>query len=296
MPHFPTLTAGKERVPLLKIEEPPTAAGRIAEFFTDLLTWRPLAQASHNFLHGLHFHKDYFQHPHFSTWKGICFSPPGPCSLESSQGHLSLRSLIQTPTLCNPWSPSPLSSVPWAAWSRSPFFSPCDGDQGPASGPQEVEVLLQQEGAGPEGRVSFHQQRGAGISPEGLVPSAPLRAASPPHPPNLSSHQTGRVPQSADTCRALPLSTGCRLPYQHQLPAPPAAHTGRGSHPVTGLQPPWSLSGGMGAGLEGGQPLAWPGLGWPISGLLSLGRCALESSIGPTFPGDCDSDTMTTGD
>ncbi|XP_032965086.1 cytosolic phospholipase A2 beta isoform X2 [Rhinolophus ferrumequinum] len=59
----------KERVPLLKIEEPPTAAGRIAEFFTDLLTWRPLAQATHNFLHGLHFHKDYFQHPHFSTWK-----------------------------------------------------------------------------------------------------------------------------------------------------------------------------------------------------------------------------------
>ncbi|XP_037690164.1 cytosolic phospholipase A2 beta [Choloepus didactylus] len=62
-------TLDKEQVPLLKIEEPPTASGRIAEFFTDLLTWRPLAQATHNFLYGLHFHKDYFQHPHFSTWK-----------------------------------------------------------------------------------------------------------------------------------------------------------------------------------------------------------------------------------
>nr|XP_010987586.2 cytosolic phospholipase A2 beta isoform X3 [Camelus dromedarius] len=59
----------KEQVPLLKIEEPPTVAGRIAEFFTDLLTRRPLAQATHNFLHGLFFHKDYFQHPHFSSWK-----------------------------------------------------------------------------------------------------------------------------------------------------------------------------------------------------------------------------------
>ncbi|XP_016067822.1 PREDICTED: cytosolic phospholipase A2 beta isoform X2 [Miniopterus natalensis] len=59
----------KEQVPLLKIEEPPTVAGRIAEFFTDLLTRRPLSQATHNFLYGLHFHKDYFQHPHFSTWK-----------------------------------------------------------------------------------------------------------------------------------------------------------------------------------------------------------------------------------
>ncbi|KAM4832653.1 cytosolic phospholipase A2 beta [Urocitellus parryii] len=59
----------KEQVPHLKIEEPPTRAGRIAEFFTDLLTRRPLAQATHNFLRGLHFHKDYFHHPHFSTWK-----------------------------------------------------------------------------------------------------------------------------------------------------------------------------------------------------------------------------------
>ncbi|XP_032199286.1 cytosolic phospholipase A2 beta-like isoform X2 [Mustela erminea] len=64
----------KEQVPLLKIEEPPTGAGRIAEFFTDLLTRRPLAQATHNFLRGLHFHKDYFHDPYFSTWKGI-FSP-----------------------------------------------------------------------------------------------------------------------------------------------------------------------------------------------------------------------------
>ncbi|XP_030618589.1 cytosolic phospholipase A2 beta isoform X4 [Delphinapterus leucas] len=59
----------KEQVPLLNIEEPPTVASRIAEFFTDLLTWRPLAQATHNFLRGLSFHKDYFQHPHFSAWK-----------------------------------------------------------------------------------------------------------------------------------------------------------------------------------------------------------------------------------
>ncbi|XP_049637494.1 cytosolic phospholipase A2 beta [Suncus etruscus] len=59
----------KERVPLLKIEETQTVAGKIAEFFTDLLTRRPLAQASHNFLRGLHFHKDYFEHLHFSAWK-----------------------------------------------------------------------------------------------------------------------------------------------------------------------------------------------------------------------------------
>ncbi|XP_073921829.1 cytosolic phospholipase A2 beta isoform X1 [Castor canadensis] len=59
----------KEQVPQLKMEEPPTTAGRIAEFFTDLLTRRPLAQATHNFLRGLHFHQDYFQHPHFSAWK-----------------------------------------------------------------------------------------------------------------------------------------------------------------------------------------------------------------------------------
>ncbi|XP_068405950.1 cytosolic phospholipase A2 beta isoform X3 [Eschrichtius robustus] len=59
----------KEQVPLLNIGEPPTAASRIAEFFTDLLTRRPLAQATHNFLRGLSFHKDYFQHPHFSAWK-----------------------------------------------------------------------------------------------------------------------------------------------------------------------------------------------------------------------------------
>ncbi|XP_006883046.1 PREDICTED: cytosolic phospholipase A2 beta [Elephantulus edwardii] len=62
-------TIDKEQVPILKIEEPPSTTGRIAEFFTDLLTRRPLAQATHNFLRGLHFHKDYFQQPHFSTWK-----------------------------------------------------------------------------------------------------------------------------------------------------------------------------------------------------------------------------------
>ncbi|XP_070325165.1 cytosolic phospholipase A2 beta isoform X2 [Odocoileus virginianus] len=59
----------KEQVPLLKIQEPPTVAGRIAEVFTDLLTRRPLAQATHNFLRGFSFHKDYFQHPHFVAWK-----------------------------------------------------------------------------------------------------------------------------------------------------------------------------------------------------------------------------------
>lgn len=94
MPHFPSLTTDKEQVPLLKIEETPTTAGKIAEFFTDLLTRRPLAQATHNFMRGLHFHKDYFQHPHFSTWKGICFSFPGPSSPESSHGCLSLGSLV----------------------------------------------------------------------------------------------------------------------------------------------------------------------------------------------------------
>ncbi|XP_006831807.1 PREDICTED: cytosolic phospholipase A2 beta [Chrysochloris asiatica] len=62
-------TLDKEQVPIVKIQEPPSMTGRIAEFFTDLLTRRPLAQTTHNFLRGLHFHKDYFQHPHFSTWK-----------------------------------------------------------------------------------------------------------------------------------------------------------------------------------------------------------------------------------
>lgn len=90
-------TADKEQVPLLKIQEPPTVAGRIAEVFTDLLTRRPLAQATHNFLRGFSFHKDYFQHPHFSAWKGTCSSPPAPCSPRSSHGHLSLGFLIRHP-------------------------------------------------------------------------------------------------------------------------------------------------------------------------------------------------------
>ncbi|XP_074091264.1 cytosolic phospholipase A2 beta-like isoform X1 [Macrotis lagotis] len=60
----------KEETPSLKMEEPPSTTSKIAKFFTDLLTRRPLAEASHNFLHGLHFHQDYFQHPHFSAWKG----------------------------------------------------------------------------------------------------------------------------------------------------------------------------------------------------------------------------------
>ncbi|PNI88465.1 hypothetical protein CK820_G0053551 [Pan troglodytes] len=79
----------KEQVPLLKIEEPPSTAGRIAEFFTDLLTWRPLAQATHNFLRGLHFHKDYFQHPHFSTWKATTLDGL-PNQLTPSEPHLCL--------------------------------------------------------------------------------------------------------------------------------------------------------------------------------------------------------------
>ncbi|XP_075387530.1 cytosolic phospholipase A2 beta-like isoform X2 [Tenrec ecaudatus] len=65
-----TLTSlDKEQVPVLKMEEPPSLAGRIGELFSGLLTRRPLAQATHNFLRGLQFHKDYFQHPHFSSWK-----------------------------------------------------------------------------------------------------------------------------------------------------------------------------------------------------------------------------------
>ncbi|XP_075399103.1 cytosolic phospholipase A2 beta-like [Tenrec ecaudatus] len=65
-----TLTSlDKEQVPVLKMEVPPSLAGRIRELFSGLLTWRPLAQATHKFLRGLQFHKDYFQHPHFSSWK-----------------------------------------------------------------------------------------------------------------------------------------------------------------------------------------------------------------------------------
>lgn len=79
----------KEQVPLLKIEEPPSTASRIAEFFTDLLTRRPLAQATHNFLRGLHFHKDYFQHPHFSTWKATTLDGL-PNQLTPSEPHLCL--------------------------------------------------------------------------------------------------------------------------------------------------------------------------------------------------------------
>ncbi|XP_072479323.1 cytosolic phospholipase A2 beta-like isoform X4 [Notamacropus eugenii] len=60
----------KEEIPSLKMEEPPSTTNKIAKFFVDLLTRRPLAEASHNFLHGLHFHRDYFKHSHFSAWKG----------------------------------------------------------------------------------------------------------------------------------------------------------------------------------------------------------------------------------
>ncbi|XP_023613275.1 cytosolic phospholipase A2 beta isoform X6 [Myotis lucifugus] len=79
----------KEQVPLLKIEDPPTVAGRIAEFFTDLLTRRPLPQATHNFLRGLHFHKDYFQHPHFSSWKATKLDGL-PNQLTPAEPHLCL--------------------------------------------------------------------------------------------------------------------------------------------------------------------------------------------------------------
>ncbi|XP_046510193.1 cytosolic phospholipase A2 beta isoform X1 [Equus quagga] len=79
----------KEQVPLLKIEEPPTMASRMAEFFTDLLTRRPLAQASHNFLRGLHFHKDYFQHPYFSFWKATKLDGL-PNQLTPAEPHLCL--------------------------------------------------------------------------------------------------------------------------------------------------------------------------------------------------------------
>uniref|UniRef100_A0A8C3VKP9 Phospholipase A2 n=1 Tax=Catagonus wagneri TaxID=51154 RepID=A0A8C3VKP9_9CETA len=83
------LSLDKEQVPLLKIEEPPTVAGRIAEFFTDLLTWRPLAQATHNFLRGLSFHKDYYQHPHFSAWKATKLDG-FPNQLTPAEPHLCL--------------------------------------------------------------------------------------------------------------------------------------------------------------------------------------------------------------
>ncbi|XP_045439574.1 cytosolic phospholipase A2 beta isoform X2 [Pipistrellus kuhlii] len=79
----------REQVPVLKIEEPPSVAGRIAEFFTDLLTRRPLPQASHNFLRGLHFHRDYFQHPHFSSWKATKLDGH-PNQLTPAEPHLCL--------------------------------------------------------------------------------------------------------------------------------------------------------------------------------------------------------------
>ncbi|XP_035887906.1 cytosolic phospholipase A2 beta isoform X2 [Phyllostomus discolor] len=79
----------KEQIPLLKTEEPPTVTSRIAEFFTNLLTWRPLTQATHNFLRGLHFHKDYFQHPHFSTWKATKLDGL-PNKLTPAEPHLCL--------------------------------------------------------------------------------------------------------------------------------------------------------------------------------------------------------------
>ncbi|KAK2103758.1 Cytosolic phospholipase A2 beta [Saguinus oedipus] len=84
----------KEQVPLLKVEEPPSTASRIAEFFTDLLTRRPLAQATHNFLRGLYFHQDYFQHPHFSTWKGPTCKAEGVLVQQESRVSCASRSLV----------------------------------------------------------------------------------------------------------------------------------------------------------------------------------------------------------
>lgn len=83
------ISLDKDQVPLLKVEEPPTVAGRIAEFFTDLLTWRPLAQTTHNFLRGLSFHKDYYQHPHFSAWKATKLDG-FPNQLTPAEPHLCL--------------------------------------------------------------------------------------------------------------------------------------------------------------------------------------------------------------
>lgn len=107
--------------------------GRIAEFFTDLLTWRPLAQATHNFLRGLHFHKDYFHHPYFSTWKGI-FSLPRPSSPGSAYGHLSLVSLVQTPLPSNPWAPSSFKISSLGCLDRQPFVLSLYCGSGPICG------------------------------------------------------------------------------------------------------------------------------------------------------------------
>ncbi|XP_021097464.1 cytosolic phospholipase A2 beta isoform X1 [Heterocephalus glaber] len=79
----------KEQVPHSKTEEPPPAAGQIAEFFSSLLSRRPLVQATHNFLRGLHFHKDYFHHPHFSAWKATKLDGR-PNQLTPMEPHLCL--------------------------------------------------------------------------------------------------------------------------------------------------------------------------------------------------------------
>ncbi|XP_043836494.1 cytosolic phospholipase A2 beta [Dromiciops gliroides] len=83
------VTLDKEATPSLKMEEPPSTSSKIAQFFTDLLTRRPMAGASHNFLHGLHFHRDYFQHPHFSAWRGTKLDGY-PYQLTPMEPHLCL--------------------------------------------------------------------------------------------------------------------------------------------------------------------------------------------------------------
>lgn len=189
--------ADREQVPHLKISEPPTTGSRIAGFFTDLLTKRPLAQATHNFMRGLHFHKDYFDHPCFSTWKGT-LSTVSRCSVQALHHPLALGH-----------SPHP----------PPPFPSPWD-------------VLLWQTLRGPQ--TFFYGPKRSG-------PTVTAHDASPT--PNLCSNQTGWVPQPADPHGAPPLPPGRWLLHQHQLPTPSAANTGCGPHLVTGLQPPWSLSG-----------------------------------------------------
>ena len=156
-----------------------------------------------------------------------------------------------------PWSRLPHSPTPQpqalrapfpGPWSRSPFSSPCVGHQDLSQALGSRGATLAGEGRGQRAESPSTSSEELALGQGDLVPPAPMTAAaSPPHPLNLPSHQTGRAPQPADPRRAPPLPAGCRLPCQHQLPTPPAAYPGCGPHPVTGLQPPWSLSGGLGA-------------------------------------------------
>ncbi|XP_025044109.2 cytosolic phospholipase A2 beta isoform X2 [Pelodiscus sinensis] len=53
----------------IAIESPTSTSGKLCEIFNDMLTTRPLLDKTHNFLRGLAFHKDYFQHRGFLEWK-----------------------------------------------------------------------------------------------------------------------------------------------------------------------------------------------------------------------------------